>query len=180
MGPSFHVFPIGRVRKEQRRTFIDIDPAFEDGLLGLEGFSHIWVLYWFHENDSPEQRRTLQVHPRKDPQNPKWPERDRFVLSKGHGAGCLYIVMADTGYFSEQSLVDTYGKPETRFGVHPDMHKVPGVEASTGSLGHGLSISVGMAAFPEDAQNMEKLIQGADEALYRAKKSGKNRLEFKE
>ncbi len=82
---------------------------------------------------------------KKDPKDPQWPERDRFVLSKGHGAGCLYTVLADTGYFSEQSLVDTYGKPETRFGVHPDMHKVPGVEASTGSLGHGLSISVGMA-----------------------------------
>jgi len=70
MTTSFNVFPVGRVQKKQERSFIHVDLPFTDGLLGLDGFSHIWVLYWFHENDSPEQRDTLRVHPMKDPNNP--------------------------------------------------------------------------------------------------------------
>lgn len=82
---------------------------------------------------------------KKDPKNPHWPERDRFILSKGHGAGCLYTVLADCGYFSEELLLSNYNKLDSGFGIHPIMNKVPGVEASTGSLGHGLSLCVGMA-----------------------------------
>ena len=81
---------------------------------------------------------------KKDPKNPHWPGRDRFILSKGHGAGCLYTVLADCGYFSEELLRSNYNKLDSGFGIHPIMNKVPGVEASTGSLGHGLSLCVGM------------------------------------
>ncbi|MBW2613640.1 MAG: SAM-dependent methyltransferase, partial [Deltaproteobacteria bacterium] len=70
MKASFQVYPVGRVRKTEAETVLEIDPAFNDALLGLETFSHIVVLYWFHENDDPENRSTYQVHPRKNPRNP--------------------------------------------------------------------------------------------------------------
>lgn len=70
MTDTFQVHPIGWIRKEGHDVSIDIDPAFRDGLLGLEGFSHIIVCYWFHENDNPGGRSRLQVHPRKNPANP--------------------------------------------------------------------------------------------------------------
>lgn len=81
---------------------------------------------------------------RLDPIRPRWPERDRFVLSKGHAAIGLYPVLADLGYFPASEL-DSYTRLGSPFGDHPDMKKIPGVDFSSGSLGHGLSISVGMA-----------------------------------
>ncbi len=84
--------------------------------------------------------RTMNV----DPKNPKLANRDRFVLSAGHKCMALYAVLAEKGYF-DLSVLDTYGKLGTKLPGHPDMHKLPGVEANTGALGHGLSISVGMA-----------------------------------
>lgn len=90
----------------------------------------LWVLY----------DRVLQI----DPKNPKSDERNRFVLSKGHGALALYAVLAEKGFFplSELERFATFNSP---LGGHPDCNKVPGVEASTGSLGHGLPMGVGMA-----------------------------------
>jgi len=79
-----------------------------------------------------------------DPARPDWPDRDRFVLSKGHAAIGLYPVLADLGYFDPSEL-DTYTRLGSRFGDHPDMRKVRGVDFSSGSLGHGLSIGLGMA-----------------------------------
>jgi transketolase len=79
-----------------------------------------------------------------DPANPRWPGRDRCILSKGHGCLALYAVLADKGFFPESELL-RFCKPEGILGGHPEYGKVPGVEASTGSLGHGLSIGVGMA-----------------------------------
>jgi tRNA-Thr(GGU) m(6)t(6)A37 methyltransferase TsaA len=67
---GFEIYPVGVVRREEDRAWIEIFDAFRDALLGLEGFSHIQVLFWFHENDTPELRRTLRVHPRRDPSNP--------------------------------------------------------------------------------------------------------------
>ncbi len=79
-----------------------------------------------------------------DARQPQWEERDRFILSKGHGCAALYPVLARAGYFAEDWL-DTFCQPGSMLGGHPDMLKVPGVEASTGALGHGLSLGVGMA-----------------------------------
>ena len=70
MNDHLSLTPIGTVHRNGERVWIDIAPAFADGLLGLDGFSHIHVLYWFHENDTPSQRVVLQVHPRKDANNP--------------------------------------------------------------------------------------------------------------
>jgi transketolase len=76
--------------------------------------------------------------------SPAWPERDRLILSKGHGCIALYVLLADHGFFPEADLRGfcTYS---SRLGGHPEYGHVPGVEASTGALGHGLSLGVGMA-----------------------------------
>jgi len=79
-----------------------------------------------------------------DPKNPRWEQRDRFVLSAGHKCLALYSTLAEKGFF-DKSLLDTYGSLKSIFPGHPDMHKVPGVESNTGALGHGLSIGGGMA-----------------------------------
>ena len=78
-----------------------------------------------------------------DPKNPKMAGRDRFVLSKGHCAEALYVVLCDKGFFGEEEL-EAYGKYGAHLGGHPD-NTIPGVEINTGALGHGLSVGVGMA-----------------------------------
>jgi transketolase len=83
-------------------------------------------------------------HLRFDPKNPGWPERDRFILSKGHGCAALYSVLAEAGYF-DPALLQTYYEDGSPFVGHATHKGVPGVEVSTGSLGHGLSISTGIA-----------------------------------
>ena len=70
MAGSYYLNPVGIVRKSDARIWVEIYDEFADGLLGLDGFSHIYVLFWFHENDFPEQRKVLQVHPRGDSRNP--------------------------------------------------------------------------------------------------------------
>ncbi|HEX9256799.1 MAG TPA: transketolase, partial [Actinomycetota bacterium] len=88
----------------------------------------LWVLY----------DRVLRV----DPSAPKDEARDRFILSKGHGPSAYYAVLAAKGFFPEDLLAGflEWGNP---LGSHPDRNQVPGVEASTGSLGHGLALAVG-------------------------------------
>ncbi|MFA5876179.1 MAG: transketolase [Candidatus Margulisiibacteriota bacterium] len=81
---------------------------------------------------------------RVDPQNPSDPERDRFILSKGHAGVALYALLADKGFIDKKHL-ETFGKRGTILGGHPDMHKVRGVEASTGALGHGFPFGLGVA-----------------------------------
>jgi transketolase len=79
-----------------------------------------------------------------DPKKPDWVDRDRFVLSKGHGAPALYAVLAEAGYFQVEELC-TLRKMGSRLQGHPCMGKTPGIEMSTGSLGHGLAAGNGMA-----------------------------------
>src|SRR5215470_4596002 len=81
---------------------------------------------------------------RYDPKNPQWPQRDRFILSKGHAAPLLYAVLAEAGFFS-RDLLPTLRKLGSPLEGHPNMRRLPGVEASTGSLGQGLSLGVGHA-----------------------------------
>ncbi|NYF15405.1 transketolase [Microbacterium sp. AK009] len=82
---------------------------------------------------------------RVDPSDISAPERDRFVLSKGHAAVCMYIAMAIRGFFEYDDIVATYGQLDSAYGMHPCKVQLPGVECSTGSLGHGLPLAVGMA-----------------------------------
>ena len=80
---------------------------------------------------------------RHDPTNPRWPERDRFVLSKGHAAPIQYAALAEHGYFPADDLMGLR-QIGTHLQGHPDMTRTPGIEVSTGSLGQGLSMSVGI------------------------------------
>jgi transketolase len=89
----------------------------------------LWVLY----------DRVLRV----DAGEPDDPDRDRFLLSKGHGPAAYYAVLAAKGFVDADSLAD-FGGFESRLGYHPDRMLIPGVEISSGSLGHGLPIAVGM------------------------------------
>ncbi len=79
-----------------------------------------------------------------DPSNPETPDRDRFILSAGHKAVGYIPVLAEAGFF-ESDLMQTFNKLDSPFGMHPDKNKIPGCEASTGSLGHGLPIAIGIA-----------------------------------
>ncbi|MBI4314170.1 MAG: transketolase [Candidatus Omnitrophica bacterium] len=79
-----------------------------------------------------------------DPKNPKWDDRDRLVLSKGHAVPIVYSALATSGYFPKDELM-TLRQINSRMQGHPDMQRTPGIEACTGSLGQGLSIGAGMA-----------------------------------
>ena len=81
---------------------------------------------------------------RHDPTNLKWEGRDIFILSKGHAALALYCALAEFGYFSIEDVY-SFGGFNSDFGCHADRLKIPGVEASTGSLGHGIALAVGAA-----------------------------------
>lgn len=89
---------------------------------------------------------------RQRPDDPGWPDRDRFILSKGHCAPVLYAALARSGYFPVDDLPNLR-KIDCHLQGHPDMHKTPGVEISSGSLGQGLSVSIGMAL----AMRLDKL-----------------------
>jgi transketolase len=82
---------------------------------------------------------------RLDPSRPDWPERDRFILSKGHAAASLYTALSLRGFLPEAELM-TFAANDSRLGGHPNRQKTPGVETNTGPLGHGLPVAVGMAA----------------------------------
>lgn len=81
---------------------------------------------------------------RHDPKHPEWEGRDLFILSKGHASLALYSILAEFGYFKREN-VDTLGAFLSAFGCHADRFKIPGIEASTGSLGHGIGLATGMA-----------------------------------
>lgn len=93
---------------------------------------------------------------RYDPENTRWTKRDRFILSKGHGCIALYVLLAEKGFIAEKELWK-FCQIDGILGGHPE-HKVPGVEASTGSLGHGLAIGVGMAINAKHEKSDHKII----------------------
>lgn len=95
---------------------------------------------------------------RVDPSDLSNPHRDRFLLSKGHAAVCMYIAMAMRGFFSYDGIVDTYGQLDSAYGMHPCKVQLPGVEASTGSLGHGLPLAVGMALSARHRKDAHRVV----------------------
>lgn len=115
-----------------RREIIDAIHAAGSGHSGgsLSCVEILWTLY----------SQVLRVRP----EQPDWPDRDRFILSKGHAAPCLYAVLAARGFLPPDAL-STLRRTGSALQGHPDMRKVPGVEMSTGSLGMGISAGVGMA-----------------------------------
>ncbi len=96
-------------------------------------FSIVDVLVYLYD-------KILNINPQ-DPNNPK---RDKFVLSKGHGCAALYVILANHGFFPKR-ILESYCGQGSILGGHPDSTRIPGVEASTGSLGHGFSVAVGFA-----------------------------------
>jgi transketolase len=124
--------PLDARSRQLRKTIIQSVQAGNRGHIG-SAFSLVEVLRVLYDD-------ILKY----DASNPRWPGRDRCILSKGHGCLALYAVLADRGFFPESELWN-FCKPEGILGGHPEYGKVPGVEASTGSLGHGLSIGIGMA-----------------------------------
>lgn len=117
-----------RIRKLTLETVHDAGAGHTGGSLSIA--DTLAVLYW----------RILKI----DPTRPEWEERDRFVLSKGHAAVGLYAALATRGYFPEAMMVE-FDHAGGHLPGHPDMHKTPGVDMSTGSLGQGLSVGIGMA-----------------------------------
>jgi transketolase len=121
-----------RIARQIRRR--DLQAVFEAGAGHIGGeLSAIDILaaLYFH---------VLRIWP----DQPRHPDRDRFVLSKGHTACALYVTLAKRGFLPEDEI-STFLKPNSRLNGHPNCNKVPGVETNTGPLGHGLPVSVGMA-----------------------------------
>lgn len=92
-----------------------------------------------------------------DPKNPGMTTRDRFILSKGHACSALYPILADLGYFPGREL-DDFVQLGSILGDHPNMRKVPGIDFSSGSLGHGLSIGIGMAEAGRLRKTSERIV----------------------
>lgn len=122
---------------EERARFIRLETV---RLTRIAGAGHYSAVF-----SCAELLSALYYHQlRLNPDEPKNPDRDRLVLSKGHVAIGLYPVLADLGFY-DPALLDSFTRLGSPFGDHPDMKKIPGVDFSAGSLGHGLSVGVGMA-----------------------------------
>lgn len=119
--------------RKTRRTITEMVIAAGRGHVG-SAFSLVEILLALYKGG------VLRV----DPKNPAWEERDRLILSKGHGALALYPILSDLGFFPKEELMK-YCKRDGILGGHPEHLKIPGVETSSGALGHGLSIGIGMA-----------------------------------
>ncbi|MFZ3172109.1 MAG: transketolase [Carboxydocellales bacterium] len=126
------ILGVSQKAKEMRKHIVQMITEAKSGHPGgsLSAAEIVATLY-FHE---------MQVRP----DQPNWPGRDRFVLSKGHAAPVLYAALAEKGFFPIEELI-TLRKLNSRLQGHPDMKKLPGVDMSTGSLGQGLSAANGMA-----------------------------------
>jgi transketolase len=121
-----------KLGRETRRAITEMVIAAARGHVA-SAFSLVEILHVLYG-------RILRV----DAKNPHWEDRDRLILSKGHGCLALYPILSNLGFFPKEQL-SLYCKPKGILGGHPEHMKIPGVEASTGALGHGLSIGIGMA-----------------------------------
>lgn len=118
--------------RELKKTILQLATISREGHIStaFSALDILWVLY----------DRVLKV----DPKNPNFQDRDSFVLSKGHASIGLYVVLAEKGFITQEEL-QSFGKFDSKLGGHPDRTKIPGVETSTGSLGHGMPMAVGIA-----------------------------------
>ncbi len=130
---SYSIEQLEHIAKKIRLNIVKmIGPGKAGHLGGSCSMADVAAVLYFHKM-------------KHDPKNPKMADRDRFLLSKGHSALVQYAALAEAGYFPEEELAKLK-KLGSRLQGHPDMNKVPGVEANTGSLGQGLSIAAGIAA----------------------------------
>ena len=141
---------LAEIAKKIRRHIIEMIGEAKSGHPGgsLSAVEILVTLYW-----------DVMRH---DPANPKWPARDRFILSKGHAAPVLYAVMAECGYCPVDEL-KTLRKMGSIYQGHPDVRFLPSLEASTGSLGQGLSLALGMgSAFKLDGLDSRAYVMLGD------------------
>ena len=131
-GPPQSVAQLEQTAKQLRRHVIRMLTEAKSGHPGgsLSAADMVTALYF-----------RIMKH---DPKSPSWAERDRFIMSKGHAVPIVYAAMAESGYFPEEELM-TLRKLDSRLQGHPSVKDLPGIEASTGSLGQGLSIGLGAA-----------------------------------
>ena len=131
------IYSVDELEKVANDIRIDIIESIHCGGSGHPGGSlsiaEMMAVLYFHEMNVDEK-------------NPKWEDRDRFVLSKGHAAPAYYAALAERGYFDKAEL-KTLRHIDSMLQGHPDMKKVPGVDMSTGSLGQGISAAAGMAHY---------------------------------
>jgi transketolase len=120
------------LNKELRRQIVNMVVSGNNGHIP-SAFSILDLVTFLYE-------KILHV----DPSDPSWRDRDYFILSKGHGCLALYVNLHRCGFITDRDI-EEFCRPFGRLGEHPDMTKVPGVEASSGSLGHGLSFALGIA-----------------------------------
>jgi transketolase len=136
--------PVGNyLPAPEKKRLLDIARRTRDSILALvyeSGSGHVGAALSQADILVALYYRTLRI----DAARPDWPERDRFVLSKGHGGLGLVPILAERGFFPAAQL-ETFGRSGSALGMHLDHRRVPGIEASTGSLGHGLGIALGMA-----------------------------------
>jgi transketolase len=130
--PPQRAAELGKVATDLRRTVLRMIERAGQGHLGGD-FSVLDILTTLFHG-------VLNV----DPERPHWPDRDRFILSKGHSSAALYATLASCGYFPRAEL-DTFMAPMSALNGHPNRTKVPGVETNTGPLGHGFPVAVGCA-----------------------------------
>lgn len=123
---------LDRRSKDLRRTIVEMLRSGRRGHLGAS-FSPLEILRVLYDDIM-----------KYDASRPDWQERDRFILSKGHGCLAQYVMLADKGFFPKEEL-DRFCHLDGILGGHPEKTKIPGVEASTGALGHGLSVGIGFA-----------------------------------
>lgn len=131
LSPEKRAFLEAKARTIRRSILTMVHRANSGHVGGSLGAADLVVALYYH----------LMRH---DPERSDWPERDRFILSKGHCTPVIYAVLADCGYFPEADLA-TFRRPGSHLQGHPYQPKTSGIEASTGTLGLGLSTTVGMA-----------------------------------
>jgi len=130
--PDHKVAELEKIAKKLRYDIVIMIGSGKPGHLGGScSIAELVAVLYFHKM-------------RHDPKNPKWPDRDRFLLSKGHAALTQYAALAESGYFPKENL-NTLKDLGTILQGHPEMLRVPGIEANTGSLGQGLSVACGIA-----------------------------------
>lgn len=119
--------------RDIRHLLLDLTHSAGNAHIGgaLSACDALTALYYFYLNFGPE--------------NAEAPQRDRFILSKGHCGDALFCILADLGFYSRDELITEFRHKDGRWGEHPNRLHNPGIEVSTGSLGHGLPIAVGMA-----------------------------------
>ncbi|MEM9141566.1 MAG: transketolase [Bacteroidota bacterium] len=131
IAPKKHLFLKDKARKIRKEIVTMVHRANSGHVGGSLGAADLVVALYHH----------LMKH---DSTNPEWESRDRFILSKGHCTPVIYAVLADCGYFPEQDLLG-FRRPGSHLQGHPYQPKTPGIDASTGTLGIGISTAVGMA-----------------------------------